>query len=100
MNIKNRIGNRNYHSKLPIIVFQINLNSILESEKFKETSIVIYITFTFSHLQLMMGVFWHLLGTHKDFLRKFPDLTANRHILVVTPTMNNIRICRTHIFGH
>ena len=71
MNIKHRIGNRNYHSKLPIIVFQINLNSIHESEEFKETSIVIYITFTFSDLQLMMGVFGHLLGTQKIFYASF-----------------------------
>ena len=47
MNIKNRIGNRNYHFKLLIIVFQITLNSILESEEFRETSIVKYITFMF-----------------------------------------------------
>ena len=36
---KNRIGNRNVHSKLPIIVFQINLISLIESEEFRETLI-------------------------------------------------------------
>ena len=35
---KNRIGNRNVHSKLPIIVFQINSISLIESEEFRETS--------------------------------------------------------------
>ena len=33
----NRIGNRKFHSKLPIIVFQI---SLIEPEEFRETSIV------------------------------------------------------------
>ena len=37
---KNRIGNRNFHSKLAIIVFQINSISLIESEYFRETSIV------------------------------------------------------------
>ena len=36
---KNRIGNRNVHSKLPIIVFQISSISLIESEEFRETSI-------------------------------------------------------------
>ena len=36
---KNRIGHRNFHSKLPVIVFQINLISLIESEEFKETLI-------------------------------------------------------------
>ena len=36
---KNKIGNRNSHSILPNIVFQINSISISESEEFKETSI-------------------------------------------------------------
>ena len=36
---KNRIGNRNVDSKLPIIVFQINSISLIESEEFRETSI-------------------------------------------------------------
>ena len=36
---KNRIGNKNVHSKLPIIVFQINSISLIESEEFRETSI-------------------------------------------------------------
>ena len=35
---KNRIGNRKYHSKLPIIVFQINSISLIDSEEFRETS--------------------------------------------------------------
>ena len=35
---KNRIGNRNVHSKLPIVVFQINSISSIESEEFRETS--------------------------------------------------------------
>ena len=36
----NRIGNRNVHSKLPIIAFRINSISLIESEEFRETSIV------------------------------------------------------------
>ena len=39
---KNRIGNRNALSKLPIIVFQTNLISLIESAEFRETSIVRY----------------------------------------------------------
>ena len=35
---KNRIGNRKFHSKLPIIVFQINSISLIQSEGFRETS--------------------------------------------------------------
>ena len=35
---KNRIDNREFHSKLPIIVFQINSISLFESEEFRETS--------------------------------------------------------------
>ena len=35
---KNRIGNRNVHSKLPIVVFQINLISLIELEEFREAS--------------------------------------------------------------
>ena len=38
---KNRIGNGKFHSKLPIIVFQINSISLIESEEFRETSIVV-----------------------------------------------------------
>ena len=38
MHSKNSIGNRNVHSKLPIVVFQINLISSIESEEFRETS--------------------------------------------------------------
>ena len=34
---KNRIGNRIVHSKLPIIVFQINSISLIESEDLRET---------------------------------------------------------------
>ena len=34
---KNRIINRNVHSKLPIIIFQINSISLIESEEFGET---------------------------------------------------------------
>ena len=37
MHSKNRIGNRNFHSKLPISVFQINSISLIESEEFRET---------------------------------------------------------------
>ena len=33
-----KMGNRNVHSKLPIIVFQINSISLIESEEFRETS--------------------------------------------------------------
>ena len=36
---KNKIGNRKFHSKLPIIVFQFNSISLTESEEFRETSI-------------------------------------------------------------
>ena len=36
------IGNRNFDSILPIIVFQINSISLIESEEFKESSIVIH----------------------------------------------------------
>ena len=35
---KNRIVNRKFHSKLPIIVFQINSVSLIESKEFRETS--------------------------------------------------------------
>ena len=38
MNSKNRMGNRNFHSKLPIIIFQIDSISLIESEVFRETS--------------------------------------------------------------
>ena len=37
---KNGIGNRNFHSKLPTIVFQIDSISSIESEEFRETSIL------------------------------------------------------------
>ena len=40
MYCKNGIGNRNFHSKLPIIVFQINLINLIESKQFRETSTV------------------------------------------------------------
>ena len=40
---KNRISNRNFHSKLPIIVFQINSISSIEPEEFRETSIVVFL---------------------------------------------------------
>ena len=33
---KNRIGNRNFISKLPITVFQISSISLIESEEFRE----------------------------------------------------------------
>ena len=35
---KNRISNRNFHSRLPIIIFQINSISSIQSEEFRETS--------------------------------------------------------------
>ena len=35
---KNSIGNRNFHSKLALIVFQINSVGLIESEEFRETS--------------------------------------------------------------
>ena len=35
---KNRIGYTKFHSKLPIIVFQINSISLIESEEFREIS--------------------------------------------------------------
>ena len=34
---KNRIGKRNFHSKILIIVFQINSINLIESEEFVET---------------------------------------------------------------
>ena len=37
---KNRICNRNVHFKIPIIVLQINSVSLIESEEFRETSII------------------------------------------------------------
>ena len=37
---KIRIGSRNVHSKLTIVVFKINSISSIESEEFRETSIV------------------------------------------------------------
>ena len=37
MHSKNRIGNRNFQSKLRISVFQINSISLIESEEFRET---------------------------------------------------------------
>ena len=37
---KDRTGNKNFHSKLPIIVFQINSINLIESEEFRETSII------------------------------------------------------------
>ena len=39
MHSKNKISNGKFHSKLPIIVFQINSISLIESEEFRETSI-------------------------------------------------------------
>ena len=36
---KDMIGNKNFHSKLLIIVFQINSVSLIESEEFRETPI-------------------------------------------------------------
>ena len=38
MHSKHKIGNRNIHSKLPIIVFQINSISLIESEEFGKIS--------------------------------------------------------------
>ena len=38
MHSKYRIGNWNVHSKLPIVVCQINSISSIESEEFRETS--------------------------------------------------------------
>ena len=38
---KIRIGDRNAHSKLPIIVFQMNSISLIESEEFRETPITL-----------------------------------------------------------
>ena len=43
---KNTIGKKKIHSKLPIIVFQINSISLIESEEFRETSNVSFIYFT------------------------------------------------------
>ena len=41
---KNRIGNRKFYTKLPIIVFQVNSISLIESEEFRETSIHLKLT--------------------------------------------------------
>ena len=38
---KIRIGDRNALSKLPVIVFQMNSISLIESEEFRETSITL-----------------------------------------------------------
>ena len=40
INSNNRIGSRNFYSKLSIIVFQIYLIRLIESEESRETSIV------------------------------------------------------------
>ena len=40
---KDRISNRNFHSKLPIVVFQINSISLTELEEYRETSIMLMI---------------------------------------------------------
>ena len=37
--VKNRIGDINVHSKLTVIVFQINTISLIETEEFGETLI-------------------------------------------------------------
>ena len=51
---KNRIGKRNFLFKLPIIVFQINSISLIESGKFRENSIGSrYLTVTWCMLQIM-----------------------------------------------
>ena len=39
MHSENRIGNTNYNFKLPIIVFQINSISLIESKEFRELRI-------------------------------------------------------------
>ena len=39
---KNRIGNTNFHSKLPIFVFEINSIGLIESDEFRETSNNVY----------------------------------------------------------
>ena len=38
---RNWIGNKDALSKLPIIVFQINSISLIDSEEFRETSIIL-----------------------------------------------------------
>ena len=43
---RNRIGNRNYHFKLPIIVFQINSINLIEPEEFRETANVCFTAIT------------------------------------------------------
>ena len=40
---KDRISNRNFHSKLPIVVLQINSISLTELEEYRETSIMLMI---------------------------------------------------------
>ena len=54
---KNRIGNRNVHPKLPIIVFQINSISLIESEEFRESRLV-YIRVVFS-CNLYVLIYYH-----------------------------------------
>ena len=64
---KNRIGNRKFHSKLPIIVFQINSISLNESEEFGET---------------LIGLIWRW--------QVYCDLMQN----LGTPRVHNLSQCR------
>ena len=56
----NRFGSRNFHSKIPIIVFQINSINLTESEEFRETwnrDVFSDICFSFFHVIVFFGLF-------------------------------------------
>ena len=59
---KNRIGNKNVHSKLQVIVFQVNSISLIESEEFKEVSIVSQIVCSDEGNQLEMSARGGIFG--------------------------------------
>ena len=71
---KNRIGNRNLHSKLALIVFQMNSFGLIESAEFRETSIetspescLRYVPWYFSILNVESEV--HLTDVHSGAIR-------------------------------
>ena len=59
---KNNIGNRIFHSKLPIIAFQINSISLIESEEFREPSII-------SHHAKLVWVTWFYVCSRKSEMK-------------------------------
>ena len=80
---KNRIGNRNVHSKVPTIVFQINSISLMESEEFRETSI------TRSHR-------FEIFISFSDFLFKTIIFASNKKQKRVK--LNNFQMCISNMF--